>query len=173
MTRSHVALASLALAGLLVAGYLGVRARGEGRAQPVASAPPQDVAATGGGAAGVVEGDVLEAIAGERYTYLRIGAADHDAWAAVAATKVALGAHVRVIHALRVPSYANPRVGRTFAPIWFGALDDGSGAAVAPPAGFLPAPQHSSASAAGGHAARVGGVHGGTLGAHAAPSAMP
>lgn len=77
-----------------------------------------------------VEGDVLEVLDVPQYTYARIGTKGSEGtWVAFPSSKVAVGAHIRLVGAAKMSSFASTSLKRTFDTIWFGTLDDGRSAA--------------------------------------------
>lgn len=84
-----------------------------------------------------VEGDVLEVIEVQNYSYLRLGAKGTDGtWTAVTTADLKVGAHARVVEAMKMSSFKSAALGRTFDVIYFGRLE-GAGQA---PHGDAPPP---------------------------------
>lgn len=100
----------------------------------VTSAPataPAQVQAAGQGQ--VLRGRVAEVIQVSQYTYLRLESGE---WAAVpSAPSLAAGQSVGIALQNEMVDFTSPSLGRTFARIWFGALE---GAAPAAPQAQLP-----------------------------------
>jgi hypothetical protein len=85
----------------------------------------------------LVEGEVLEVLNVSGYTYARVGAKGTEGtWAAVPTAKLAVGDKARVRGEMMMKDFPSKQLGRTFATIWFGTLDDGS----APTAGASAVP---------------------------------
>lgn len=96
---------------------------------PVAAAAPRE---------GVLEGRIAEVIQVAQYTYLRFESGE---WAAVpSAPSLAVGQTASVSVQNQMTDFTSPSLGRTFASIWFGALDGPSTGPVAPPVVQAPAP---------------------------------
>jgi hypothetical protein len=128
-TRSLLLPAIAVVAGAL--GAVAFMARGSETQGVTAKAPVPEThaapAATGDtpDAAGL-GGTVLERIAVERYTYLRIGEPGSEGtWAAVPTAEVNVGERVRVRNAQRMSDFRSPTLKRTFPTIYFGELDTG------------------------------------------------
>lgn len=82
-------------------------------------------AATGGAldAGGLLRGVVRETIAVPPYVYLRLDTRAGETWAAVAEAPVAVGDSVTVFNAMAMEPFTSTTLQRTFARIWFGALE--------------------------------------------------
>ncbi|MDP2270647.1 MAG: hypothetical protein Q8N23_13495 [Archangium sp.] len=95
---------------------------------PVAAAPAPAMAAPG-----VLTGTIAEVIQVSQYTYLRLESGE---WAAVpSAPALAVGQPVSVSLQNEMTDFTSPSLGRTFAKIWFGALEGAAPVArAAPPA---------------------------------------
>ena len=101
-------------------------------AAPVAVAP---AAPTGG----VMRGQVAEVIQVAQYTYLRF---DSGQWAAVpSAPSLAVGQTIAVSLQNEMTDFTSPSLGRTFAKIWFGALEGAAPAPRAAEPASVPAPE--------------------------------
>ena len=74
-------------------------------------------------AGGTITGTVLEQIPVEPYVYLRLDTPDGELWTAVAQAPVTVGAPVTVYNALPMAQFESATLGRTFAMIYFGALE--------------------------------------------------
>lgn len=103
---------------------------------PVAPAPtraPPSLGADGTeGKLGVLTGTIAEVIQVSQYTYLRLESGE---WAAVpSAPALAVGQPVFVSLQNEMTDFTSPSLGRTFAKIWFGALDGAAPVARAPAA---------------------------------------
>ncbi len=101
--------------------------------QPVAAAPAPVAAAPAApsGPGGVLRGTVAEVIQVSQYTYLRLESGE---WAAVPSATIDVGQSVGISLQNEMVDFTSPSLGRSFARIWFGALE-GS----APPAPVQPA----------------------------------
>ncbi|MCB9562252.1 MAG: nucleotide-binding protein [Kofleriaceae bacterium] len=102
-------------------------------ADPGATAPgPADPAtprADHAAAAGGVTGKILETMDSGGYTYVRLAVGDGEQWAAVNATKVAVGDTVTITNATEMVDFESKTLGRTFPSILFGTLGgDAAGA---------------------------------------------
>ena len=98
-------------------------------ANPVAAAAPSE---------GVLRGQVAEVIQVSQYTYLRFESGE---WAAVpSAPTMAAGQTVSVSLQNQMTDFTSPSLGRTFATIWFGALEGAAPVVQAEPAAAPPAP---------------------------------
>ena len=94
---------------------------------PVAAAPEPAK-----GAPGVLTGTIAEVIQVSQYTYLRLESGE---WAAVpSAPALAVGQPVSVSLQNEMTDFTSPSLGRTFAKIWFGALEGAAPVARAVPA---------------------------------------
>ncbi len=92
-----------------------------------------------GEAKSTVEGEVLEAIDVAGYTYLRLGTAGGEIWAAVPRSTVTKGSQARIVDASLMQQFRSDTLDRTFDRIYFGVLAGGDGApsghgGVTPPA---------------------------------------
>jgi hypothetical protein len=97
-----------------------------------ASAEPSAAAGATIAAGGTITGTVLEQIPVEPYVYLRLDTPNGELWTAVAQAPVTVGAPVTVYNALPMAQFESATLQRTFALIYFGALEppggDGFGA---------------------------------------------
>lgn len=76
-----------------------------------------------GGESGV-SGVVAEVIQVPNYTYLRLTTANGEAWAAITSTEaVTVGQNVHLTSATEMTNFTSKTLNRTFASIWFGALE--------------------------------------------------
>jgi DNA-binding XRE family transcriptional regulator len=110
--------------------------------QPEAPATKTIAAAPSGPveAGGVLRGQVAEVIQVSQYTYLRLESGE---WAAVpSAPSLAVGQTVGISLQNEMVDFTSPSLGRTFARIWFGALE---GAAPSAPRAQQPMPSAPSA----------------------------
>ncbi|MBN1610806.1 MAG: nucleotide-binding protein [Polyangiaceae bacterium] len=154
-TRSLL-LPAIAVVGGALAAMLLMASGSRNQAVPVASPAPVAAAPAATTAQGeaptdaALSGYVLERIAVQRYTYLRIGPLGSEGtWAAVPAAEVPVGEHVRVRNAQRMTDFQSTTLKRTFPTIYFGELDTGDEGASA---------VHAPAAAPGGG---MGDRHGG------------
>ena len=130
MTKT-VAIAVLMFAAGLVVGRLSVVMTQP--AAPTASAAPPAPSDVRPG--GVLRGRIAEVLQVPQYTYLRVESGE---WAAVpSAPSLAVGQSVAVELQNEMTDFSSPSLGRTFASVWFGALE---GAAPAPRAPEAAAP---------------------------------
>ncbi len=98
----------------------------EGRAPTAAEAPAP--AAMGDEAPGepgaAIEGEVLEVIDVQSYSYLRLGAKGSEGtWVAVPTSGLAVGARARVLGPMKMPGFTSAALKRTFPVIYFGTLE--------------------------------------------------
>jgi DNA-binding XRE family transcriptional regulator len=104
---------------------------------PVAAPPPPQA-----GEAQVLRGTVAEVIQVSQYTYVRLETGE---WAAVpSAPSLAAGQSVGISLQNEMTDFTSPSLGRTFARIWFGALEGAAPvarAAEAPPQAAIAAPE--------------------------------
>jgi hypothetical protein len=112
-----------------------------------------------------LSGLVLERIAVQKYTYLRIGEEGTEGtWAAVSACEAKVGERVSVSNAQRMTDFQSPTLKRTFSTIYFGELDGpNSNAAV----------EHASADVTGDTADPHAGLPSGDNGAAIDPGSLP
>ena len=97
--------------------------------QPAVAAPAQ---------AGALQGTVLEVLGAAPYTYLRLKTAQGEAWAAVPAAQVKVGAAVTVQVSVQMAKFESPSLKRTFDPLYMGTLG-GAAPAMAPAPAMPPA----------------------------------
>ncbi len=117
---------------------------------PVAAAPAPAMAAPSG-APGVLTGTIAEVIQVSQYTYLRLESGE---WAAVpSAPALAVGLPVSVSLQNEMTDFTSPSLGRTFARIWFGALEGAAPVARAPAAPAAPPEVKAALQAVGSSAA--------------------
>lgn len=97
--------------------------------QPVTATPPSPLVAAPAATSqpgGVLRGKIAEVIQVSQYTYLRLESGE---WAAVPSAQLAAGQSVGISLQNEMVDFTSPSLGRTFARIWFGALEG-----AAPPA---------------------------------------
>jgi len=99
--------------------------------------PQQPVAEGAPGAAGAIQGKVLERLDAPPYSYLKLQTAQGETWAAVPKTDTASGAVVTVSGAMPMSGFESKTLNRKFDVVYFGTLGGDAGA---PPAGMPPAP---------------------------------
>lgn len=78
-----------------------------------------------------LSGRVREVIDVAEYTYLRLGTAEGDVWAAVSKAAVSVDSNVTVENPTRMDNFASSTLKRTFDVIYFGNLQSPAGAPVA------------------------------------------
>lgn len=101
---------------------------------PVAAPAPAEVKP-----GGVLRGRVAEVLQVPQYTYLRL---ESGHWAAVPSSpSLQVGAQVSVLLQNEMTDFASPSLGRTFASVWFGALEGAAPVERAPEAAPPPAPE--------------------------------
>jgi hypothetical protein len=128
-TRSVLLPAIAVVAGGLAAVMFmasGPEPRGTSSTTPasVAAAPAASAQASTAPTAPGLSGTVLERIAVQKYTYLRIGDPGTDGtWAAVPTAEVNVGDRVIVRNAQRMTDFQSTTLKRTFPTIYFGELD--------------------------------------------------
>jgi hypothetical protein len=98
-------------------------------------APPAPAHASQPASDTPLAGKLLERIDAGQYSYLRLATSAGEAWAAVLATPVEVGAEVTVVRPMAMNHFESPSLHRTFDTIYFGTL---SGAPVPAPAAVLP-----------------------------------
>ncbi len=103
------------------------------------------------GGPGVLTGTIAEVIQVSQYTYLRLESGE---WAAVpSAPALAVGQPVSVTLQNEMTDFTSPSLSRTFAKIWFGALDGAAPVARAPVAPAAPLEVKAALQAVGSSAA--------------------
>jgi hypothetical protein len=85
-----------------------------------------------GGESTVLSGSVLETLAASQYTYLRLGTANGEIWAAVPSASIAVGTQVTVENVARMTAFKSATLKRTFDVIYFGTLSSGAQKLAAP-----------------------------------------
>ena len=128
MRRSLLALCGLGvwvLSGCAPADDASSDARLAGDASGRAVASSGADAASGGAldAGGLLRGVVRETIAVPPYVYLRLDTRAGETWAAVAEAPVSVGDSVTVFNAMAMEQFTSTTLPRTFARLWFGALE--------------------------------------------------
>jgi len=132
-TRSLLLPAIAVVAGGLAAVLFVVRGSSGRDTQASAAAPaaettrsqPTATAETDESSGDALSGTVLERIAVQRYTYLRIGdAGSEGTWVAVPSCEAKVGDRVSVRGAQRMTDFQSPTLKRTFPTIYFGQLEE-------------------------------------------------
>ncbi len=105
------------------------RTRGASRAKPALPAGHPSIGAGAGqrphGAGGkTLSGSLVESVQAGKYTYLKLATSAGDQWAAVPRTSRRKGIKITVQNAVEMKDFASKTLGRRFARIWFGTLDD-------------------------------------------------
>ena len=88
--------------------------------------------------AGTVQGEVLEVLNVESYTYLRLKTRGGEVWAAVSTVAVNKGAQVTLANATAMENFESKTLKRRFEKIYFGQMANAGGSAGAAPAGTAP-----------------------------------
>lgn len=126
---------AVALAPLIAAAWLGTAGAAPSAATSAQSAPQ---APSPAGPKASLKGEVLEALPGGGYTYLRLKTAGGEVWAAVAGAQVSRGQQVTIGQPAVMERFESKTLNRTFDRIVFGQLVDpkapASMLAQAPPA---------------------------------------
>jgi hypothetical protein len=98
---------------------------------PVRAVPAQATAA--------LQGEVLETLNVDSYTYLRLKTRDGEVWAAVPTSTVKKGAQVTIASSMTMQNFESKTLKRTFDKVVFGQIVD-PGAKPVAPSGAAPAP---------------------------------
>ncbi|MBL8305104.1 MAG: nucleotide-binding protein [Rubrivivax sp.] len=98
-----------------------------------------------------LQGEVLEVLNVDGYTYLRLKTRSGDAWAAVTTAAVTKGAQVSIANAMPMDNFESKALKRRFERVYFGEVA-GAGAGAKPAGGGLPSAMHTPG---GGAAAAV------------------
>jgi len=122
---------------------------------PAKAAPQMQPPGAAQPAGQAMQGKVLEKLEAPPYTYLKLQTASGEAWAAVPATKVEVGAQAAVLNAFPMQDFESKTLNRKFPVVYFGTLE---GEGQAAPMG-------------GGMGGAMGGAMGG--GMPAAPCGKP
>ncbi len=69
-----------------------------------------------------LQGEVLEVLNVENYTYLRLKTRSGEAWAAVTSAQVAKGAQVSIANAMPMDNFESKALKRRFERVWFGQI---------------------------------------------------
>lgn len=148
--RRSFAVAVLALATLAC--------KKEAPTAPVAAAQPTAVAPAAN--VQVLRGKVLEKIDVSQYSYLRIGTASGETWAAVQRTDKKVGDEVGVVNAFPMQGFESKELNRKFDVVYFGSLaSPGDASAAAPSAPPMAAPAGMEASASPAKPAEMAAQH--------------
>lgn len=103
---------------------------------------PSGLAAPGAGATPSLQGEILETIDVEAYTYVRIKTATGEHWAAVNRAALSVGQQINIPRASLMQDFHSKSLNRTFDKIYFGSLGDpaaaAQGAAALPPGSATP-----------------------------------
>ncbi len=91
--------------------------------------------------ANTLQGEVLEVLNVDGYTYLRLKTRNGEAWAAVTTAAVTKGAQVSIANAMPMDNFESKALKRRFERVYFGEVA-GAGAGAKPPGGGMPSAMH-------------------------------
>lgn len=132
-----------------------------GQPAAAAAAPGAQAPGTAQPAAQAMKGKVLEKLEAPPYSYLKLQTASGEAWAAVPASKAAVGADVGVVNAFPMQDFESKTLNRKFAVVYFGTLEGESQAS--PMGGAM----------GGAMGGGMGGMPGAPAGGPGAPAGAP
>jgi hypothetical protein len=90
---------------------------------PAKAAPQMQPPGAAQPAGQAMQGKVLEKLEAPPYTYLKLQTASGEAWAAVPATKVEVGAQAAVLNAFPMQDFESKTLNRKFPVVYFGTLE--------------------------------------------------